>query len=257
MNHRTTNQREEEILRELYRTGGSCRVSVLANALGVTLETIRRNVRTLEERNIVRKVHGGVHLVETVQEPTLKSRLDTKVDAKEKLAAKVADIISDGDSLFLDIGSTTAYVAKALRDHSDLFVVTNSVFVAQTLASRNNNRVFMAGGELRAHDGGAFGAEAQDLVRRLNVRFAILSAGAVNGENGFMLHDLQEANLASLAIDSAQVRVIVTDSEKLGKRAPVTLEKTEKINLLFTDQTPEQPILDMLSRQEIDLVVAD
>lgn len=254
--HKTTNQRESEILQSLHKAGGSCRVSVLAQELGVTLETIRRNVRTLEERNIVRKVHGGVHLVEDILEPTLESRLDTGVAAKEALARKVAQIISNGDSLFLDIGSTTAFVAHALRDHRDLFVVTNSIFVAHTLASRNNNRVFMAGGELRAHDGGAFGVEAQDLIKRLNVRFAILSAGAVNAEAGFMLHDLQEANLAKIIINTAQVRIMVADGEKLGKRAPVILEQTDKIDLLVTDKTPETDILDMLARYEIDLVLA-
>ncbi len=257
MNLKTTNQREDEILRALFRSGGSCRVSVLANELGVTLETIRRNVRNLEERSIVRKVHGGVHLVENLLEPSLESRLDSKVDAKEKLAKAVAEIISDGDSLFLDIGSTTAYVAQALRDHKDLFVVTNSVVVANTLAAHNNNRVFMAGGELRPHDGGAFGVEAQELIRRLNVRFAILSVGAVNADLGFMLHDLQEANLARIAIDNAQVRVVVADGEKLGKRAPVTLEVPTKINLFFTDTQPSQGIRDMLAENEIDLVVKD
>ncbi|KIC12035.1 transcriptional regulator [Leisingera sp. ANG-M1] len=255
MARNTTNQREEEILRELHRVGGSCRVSILAKELGVTLETIRRNVRTLEERNIVRKVHGGVHLVEEILEPTLENRLDKAVDAKENLARAVAEEISDGDSVFLDIGSTTAYVALALQNHRDLFVVTNSAFVANTLATRNNNKVFMAGGELRSHDGGAFGVEAQDLVKRLNVRFAVFSVGAVNAELGFMLHDLQEANLASIAIDNAQVNIVVADGEKLGRRAPVTLQKISQIDLLFTDVPPPADIRKMLKANEIDLVV--
>jgi DeoR family glycerol-3-phosphate regulon repressor len=232
-------------------------VSVLAKQLGVTNETIRRNVRTLEDRKIVRKVHGGVHLVEDILEPTLESRLDKGVDAKETLAKAVADTISDGDSVFLDIGSTTAYVALALRTHSDLLVVTNSTFVANTLATRNNNKIFMAGGELRTHDGGAFGMEAQDLIKRLNVRFAVFSVGAVNAEFGFMLHDLQEANIARIAIENAQVRIIVADGEKLGKRAPVILQKTEQIDLLFTDLHPSHDICQMLRANEIELIVVD
>ncbi|QDG76308.1 DeoR/GlpR family DNA-binding transcription regulator [Labrenzia sp. PHM005] len=257
MNIKTKNQREEEILRELYRAGGSCRVSFLAKELGVTLETIRRNLKTLEDRQIVRKVHGGVHLVEDILEPTFESRLDKKVHAKEVLAKAVAETISDGDSVFLDIGSTTAYVAMALQNHSNLFVVTNSVFVASTLSTRNNNRVFMAGGELRPHDGGAFGVEAQDLIRRLNVRFAIFSVGAINADTGFMLHDLQEANLANIAMENAQVRVIVADGEKLGKRAPVALQNTSRIDLLITDRDPPKGIRTMLEENEIDLIVAD
>ncbi|QGX99770.1 DeoR/GlpR transcriptional regulator [Roseovarius faecimaris] len=257
MNHITTNQREEEILRALRRTGGSCRISYLAKELEVTNETIRRNIRSLEEKRIVRKVHGGVHLVDDLNEPTFRNRLESKADSKEVLAKAVAETINDGDSVFLDIGSTTAYVALALQDHSNLFVVTNSAFVASTLATRNNNRVFMAGGELRPHDGGAFGVEAHDLIRRLNVRFAILSVGAINAEFGLMLHDLQEANLAQIAMDNAQVCVVVADSEKLGKRAPVVLEKLSQIDLLFTDKTPPQDIRRLLESNEIEIVVSE
>ena len=255
--HKTTNQREEEILRELQRVGGTCRVSLLADELGVTKETIRRNLKTLEERNIVRKVHGGVHLVEEKHEPPFESRLGKQADTKERLALAVAKTIDDGDSVFLDIGSTTAYVALALKEHKDLIVVTNSIFVAQTLAMRNNNRVYLAGGELRAHDGGAFGAEAMDLIRRLNVQFAVFSVGAVNAELGFMLHDLEEANIALIAAANAQVRIVVADSEKFDKRAPVALDKSMGINLLFTDLTPSDKIMNVLAERGTEVVVVE
>src|SRR3546814_16054741 len=96
-------------------------------------------------------------------------RMDENPDAKRLIAGQVARMIKNGDSLILDIGSTTAYVARALRGHHDLFVVTNSLAVAQMLATRNNNRVFMAGGELRAHDAGPFGPEAIPFVRQFSV----------------------------------------------------------------------------------------
>ncbi|AHD02250.1 DeoR/GlpR family DNA-binding transcription regulator [Leisingera methylohalidivorans] len=255
MNQKTTNQREEEILRELYRVGGSCRVSVLAEQLKVSNETIRRNVKALEERDIVRKVHGGVHLNGDVNELPFENRLSTQADVKEVLACGVAETISDGDSVFLDIGSTTAYVALALRNHRNLFVVTNSVFVASTLAMRNNNRVFLAGGELRAHDGGAFGAEALDLVRRLNFQLAVFSVGAVNSELGFMLHDLEEANIARIAADNAQVRIVVADSGKFNKRAPVSFDKMSMIDVFFTDSNPPEGIKAILEKHEIETVV--
>jgi DeoR family glycerol-3-phosphate regulon repressor len=254
---RTTNQREEEILKELHRAGGSCRIGFLANQLNVSYETIRRNIRTLEDAHIVRKVHGGVHLIEDIDEAPLRSRMDTHAKAKERLAQAVAQSINDGDSVFLDIGSTTAYVATALRDHSDLFIVTNSAFVAHTLASRNNNRVFLAGGELRPHDGGAFGAEAIDLIQRLSVQFAILSVGAINAEAGFMLHDLQEANLSEIAAQNAQIRIAVADCGKFNKRAPVSLKNKIQFNVLYTDAQPPEPIIDMLSSHDIDLVVVE
>ncbi len=252
-----TNQREAEILDELKRAGGSCRVSYLAEQLNVTNETIRRNIRTLEQSNIVRKVHGGVHLVDDFTEPTFESRISTHADVKARLAAAVAETISDGDSVFLDIGSTTAYVAMALKPRSDLFVVTNSAFVATTLATRNGNRVFLAGGELRAHDGGAFGAEALDLIGRLNVQFAIFSVGAVNAETGFMLHDLEEANIARVAARNAQVSIVVADNDKFNKRAPVALGRSPRFDLFYTDVEPPRGIRDMLDANDVELVVVD
>ncbi len=252
---KTTNQREEEILQELRQAGGSGRVSFLASQLDVSNETIRRNVKALEERNIVRKVHGGVHLIQDAVEPTFESRLREHASVKKKLAAAVAQTISDGDSVFLDIGSTTAYVALALQNHRNLFVVTNSAFVAQTLATRNANRVFFAGGELRAHDAGAFGVEAQELIRRLHVQFAIFSVGAVHGELGFMLHDLEEANIARIAAANSQVRIIVSGSEKFDKRALISLERTVDVDVLYTDREPPENIARMLQQRDVGVVV--
>lgn len=255
--NRTTNQREEEILRAIRQAGGSCRVSLLAEQLSVSAETIRRNIRALEKRGIVRKVHGGVHLADRLDEAPFHSRMDTHSAIKQRLSETAADYIGDGNSVFLDIGSSTAYVAMALRQRKKLLVVTNSIFVAQTLATRNDNRVFLAGGELRPHDGGAFGAEALDLVGRFNVQFAVFSIGAINAGMGFMLHDFEEANIARLAARNAQVRIVVADSQKFGKRAPVVLDHAEMIDILVTDKRPPDDIVKMLARLQVELIVAD
>lgn len=253
--NKTTNQREEEILREIRIAGGSCRVSYLAGKLGVSNETIRRNIKSLEDNAIVRKVHGGVHLVEDMHEAPFHNRMDTHAGTKERLAFAVAETISDGDSVFLDIGSTTAYVALALKSRKNLLVVTNSLFVAQTLATRNNNRVFLAGGELRADDGGAFGAEAFDLVRRFHVQFAVFSVGAVNANFGFMLHDFAEANLAQEAAKNAQVCIVVADDEKFDKRAPVSIGDMKQIDLFYTNEPLPEGIERMLQKNDIEIFV--
>ncbi len=254
-----SNHREQEILRELRLAGGGSRVGFLANRLGVSDETIRRNIKALEARALVRKVHGGVLLVEnlTVTEPTFQSRMDQNAGTKQRLAQRVAEMISDGDSLFLDIGSTTAYVAEALSNHHNLYVVTNSLAVAHSLATRNNNRVFMAGGELRRHDGGAFGLEAINFIRRFNVRFAVFSVGAVNADVGFMLHDIQEADLSREAAARAQTRIVVADSEKFGQRAPIAIEDPTSFDILVTDIKPAGDIADMLERNAIATVLPD
>lgn len=256
---RQSTQREQEILRELRLAGGSCRVGYLAQRLGVTDETIRRNIKALQSKAQVRKVHGGVVLTEdlSLTEQPFQVRMDRNATAKRVLAAKLASMISDGDSLFLDIGSTTAYAAQALSNHHNLYIVTNSLVAANTLATQNNNRVFFAGGELRPHDGGSFGQDAIRFIRRFNFQYAIFSVGAVDAKAGFMLHDIQEADLSREAAQRAQTRIILADGDKFGKRAPIVVSDQSAFDILITETTPKPDILSMLEQNEVSLVLAD
>ena len=254
-----SNHREEEILRELRFAGGSCRIGYLAERLGVSDETVRRNIKALQAKSQVRKVHGGVLLSEelTLTEQPFQTRMSRNANAKRRIGAKLAEIISDGDSLFLDIGSTTAYAAQSLTSHRDLYVVTNSLSVASTLATINGNRVFFAGGELRRHDGGSFGNDAITFISRFNVQYAVFSAGAINGDVGFMLHDIQESDLSREAAARARTRIVLADSEKFNRRAPIVVSNQSDLDILITESPPSSEISTMLDRNEISLVLTD
>ncbi len=253
------NQREQEILDEIRLAGGSCRVGYLAERLGVSDETIRRNIKALQARAMVRKVHGGVLLGDAMSltEQPFQTRMRRNAGAKRRIAARLAELVSDGDSLFLDIGTTTAYAAQALRRRKRLYVVTNSLTVASTLTSINDNRVFFPGGELRSHDGGVFGAQAVDFMRQFNVQHAILSIGAINADSGFMLHDLSEAELSRTIAGNARTRIVLADSSKFAQRAPVTLADQDALDILISEAAPPPDIAGMLERRDIALLLAD
>lgn len=238
--------REMEILEEL-RLSGSCRIQDLARRLNVSEETIRRNVKNLSRQGLVRKVHGGVYIPEALREPSFTQRMNVNPDAKRRIAAHLAAIIQNGDSLILDIGSTTAYVARALREHHNLFVVTNSVAVAQMLATRNNNRVFLAGGELRPHDAGAFGKEAIAFVRQFSVQYAVLSVAAIDADTGFMLFDLQEAEFSREILDRAECSIVAADHSKFGLRAPIRIAEPAAFDMLVTDEPAPPDIAAVLA----------
>ncbi len=247
-------QRELAIL-AILNQAGSGRILDLSRRLNVTEETIRRNVRRLEDQGLVRKVHGGVYLEDWVAEPTFAQRFKEQPEAKLRIARHLAGQIPDGASLFLDIGSTTAYVAQALRQHQNLLVVTNSLTVAQTLSMLNGNRVFMAGGELRSHDGGAFGAEALAFVRRFRVNYAVLSAAAVDARAGFLLHDLGEAEFSRAIVECAETSIIAADATKFGRPAPIRIGEPDLIDTLVTDAPPPPDIAAMLLRAGVETVV--
>ncbi len=235
---------------------GSCSVNQLARQLSVSDETIRRDLKALAASGRVIKVHGGVALPDVLRESPFELRLRENIDAKKRIAQRIAREIADGDSVMLDTGSTTAYAAYALRQHRDLTVVTNSIDIARTLATRNGNRVFMAGGELRADDGAALGPSAAAFVEQFRVRAAILSIGAIDADEGPMNYDMAEADFSRVVIERADRTILAVDRSKFGRRATVKVMPWSAIDVLVTDAPPPEPFAAQLAAAGVDVLVA-
>ncbi|MFD2205140.1 DeoR/GlpR family DNA-binding transcription regulator [Kiloniella antarctica] len=249
-------KRQLDILKNV-RFKGFCTTSALAETLQVSMETIRRNVNSLVAEGLLEKAHGGVSLPESLPEPSFARRLIEGKESKQQIAALVAAQIRNGDSLFLDNSSTTAYVAMALSDHNNLFIVTNSASIANILVSRNGNRVFLAGGELREHDAGAFGPEALEFVGRFELDHAILSASAVNSEKGFMVNHLCEAVFSQTLISHSQRSIMVLDHSKFEKMAPIKQCDFSQINQFVCDKVPTKPLVEAIKLAGCDLSAAE
>ena len=175
-------------------------------------------------------------------------RMLVRQAAKRALANRVLALVRNGDSLLLDTGSTTAYIAQALRQRRDLVVVTNSSSIASTLASVPGNRVFMAGTELRNHDGASFDASAFATLRRFSARLAILSAAAVNAARGFQVQEHCEADLAACMLAQADQALMAIDSSKFGKTALMQLPAFTKPASLVSEQAPPAALIAALRK---------
>jgi DeoR family glycerol-3-phosphate regulon repressor len=246
---------QSEIL-DAVRLRGACRIGDLARELNVSDETIRRHVKPLVERGLVLRVHGGIVLPGEEQEPPFQRRMLENQHAKRRIAAVVASRIHDGDSLMMDTGSTTAYVALALRDHKSLLVVTNCLEIARTLATRNGNRVYMTGGELRSDDGAAFGPAAISFVRQFEVQYAILSIGAVSETSGFMDYHLCEGEFSRAVMAQGERTLVVADDSKFGRRAPIKVCDPDQVDALITNAEPPARLRTRLSEAGVDICVA-
>lgn len=212
--------RELELLDALRRSGGFARNSQLAVLLDVSEETVRRTIKALSKAGTIARVHGGAYLVGTQSDPSFFRRIAQRSDEKRLIAQEVARKISDGMSLFLDVGSTTAFVAEELRVRHNLTIATNSVGVAQALVGHNSNRIFLLGGEMHSDELGAFGFVAERQARRISYDYAILSADAINDKLGFLYLNPAEADLAAAVMENAEMTLIGMDQHKFGTTAP-------------------------------------
>jgi DeoR family glycerol-3-phosphate regulon repressor len=241
---------------EAVSLGGQARVLDLAKRLGVSDETIRRDLKDLTAEGLVQKTHGGVMLPEPLGEPRFDRRMSQEAAAKKAIARVAAAQVRDGDAILLDTGSTTAYLARALRGHRNLLVVTNSVDIARTLATRNGNRVYMAGGELRADDGAALGVSATSFVQQFRVRLCFLSIGAIDLDDGLMDFHLEEAEFSRVAMRRAERTIIVADHTKFGRRALVSVCPLSSVQTLITDEPLRPPFQERLRRAEATTLMA-
>ena len=160
----------------------------LAKEFSVTEVTIRRDLILLEDAGKLIRTHGGAIscLDRSIWQTTnIRSRLEKETEEKERIANFVASQISDGESLFLDSGSTSLLVARALLTRRRLMVVTNSPSVSQTLAGVNENRVVITGGELEKNTDSIIGTSCEEFLKQYRTDKAILGISGILIPDGY------------------------------------------------------------------------
>ncbi|TPI29919.1 DeoR/GlpR transcriptional regulator [Mesorhizobium sp. B3-1-9] len=248
-------KRHGEILR-LLNEEGTITIASLAERLGVSLETVRRDVKPLADDGSVLKMHGAVGLASMVGEAPFERRMRENAEAKRLIARMVAATIRDGEAIMLDTGTTTSFLARELLGHRRLTVVTNSSDIARTLATVNGNKVYMAGGELRSDSGAAFGISAIEFVSRFSVDHAVISIGAVDAAAGLTDYELEEAEFARMVLSRGQRSLVITDHTKFGRQGLVRVCGFDGFSELVTDQPPPRDIAAALSQAGARLSIA-
>lgn len=231
-------QRLSEII-EILGAQKTCQISDLAQKFDVSEETIRRDIRVLEGKNLVYKVHGGVKLPENVFESPYIIRLNENSEAKRKVADHAAKLVKDGMSVLIDSGTTSFWLARALSHVKNMTIITNALEVARELKWRNNNRIFFAGGEINSDYCSSFGMETIDFMRKFTPEIAFLSIGAIDLKNGLMDYYLPEADLKRAIVPLARQTVILADQTKFKRPGLIHVLAFDQINRIVTDKWPE------------------
>jgi DeoR family glycerol-3-phosphate regulon repressor len=248
--------RQSEILR-LVRADGRAGIADVAARLAVSEETVRRDVRPMAAAGLVRKLHGFVAVAAATSEPPLSQRMQENVAAKQRIAEAAAAQIGDGESVMLDTGSTTIFVARALARRRRLTVVTNSTEVARLLSRTEGSRVYLAGGEIRADDAAVFGPETAAFARRFVARTAVLSIGGIDPVHGLTDHHVGEAEFSQAVIPQVDRVIVVADQSKFQSRGFARVCGFDQIDMLITDAPPPADAAARLAEAGVTVLVAD
>ncbi|MCF8509827.1 MAG: DeoR/GlpR family DNA-binding transcription regulator [Rhodobacteraceae bacterium] len=235
---------------------GSISVGELSELLGVSDQTIRRVIKPLVDEGKVRKVHGAIVSVERPVDAPFHSRMQLMRAEKTAIATHVAAMIQDGEALAIDTGSTSGFIAQALQIRRNLIVVTNSTFVASTLSTVPGNKVYMAGSELRDHDGAAFDRKAFQTIERMRVNRCILSASAVDATRGFLAYEQCEADIAEAMQSIADETILAIDHSKFSapSRRPLAFQlQLPNQSIVVTDRQPSEDFAEILARNRVEI----
>lgn len=232
----TQNMRHPEIL-AIARRDGAVNVEALAAHFGVTLQTIRRDLADLDTAGQLTRVHGGAVLPAGTTNIGYEERRGLHGDAKDTIARAAAARIPGGISLFLNIGTSTEAVARALMAHEGLMVVTNNMNVAAILSETDAHKVIVTGGTLRRSDGGLVGKLATDTIRQFRFDLAVVGCSALHDSGDLLDFDIEEVGVSQAILQQSRQTMLVADASKFTRSAPVRIGSLAEIDTMITDRS--------------------
>ncbi|MBN3536848.1 MULTISPECIES: DeoR/GlpR family DNA-binding transcription regulator [Sphingomonadaceae] len=220
---------------ELARSAGKVAVEELADRLGVTPQTIRKDLNILARKSMLSRVHGGAVVTSGVDNIDYVTRRAVATGAKAAIGRAAAALIPNGVSLFINIGTTTEAVANHLVHHRDLMVISNNLNVVDILADRDGIDMVVVGGQVRRHDRAVVGALAMNFIRAFKVDYALIGISAIDPDGSLLDFAVDEVQVTRTIIQHARKVILVADSSKVGRPAPVRAGDLHDIDYLVTD----------------------
>lgn len=248
-------ERRNEILERLQREKRVV-VSELSKQYGVSEETIRRDLEKLENDGFVIKSYGGAVLNENVNlDMPFNIRKNTNVIGKQRIAEIVKEMVSDGDSLMLDSSSTAVFIAKALKEEKrNLTIITNSIEIIIELFDAQNWKVLSTGGLATEGSFALVGPQTDHMLRNFHVNKAIVSCKGFDMENGMTDSNELHARNKKTMLERAAHRILAVDSSKFGYTAFTKIADLESVDMLITDEKPEEKWLQLLEQYHVKCI---
>ncbi|MDW7657942.1 MAG: DeoR/GlpR family DNA-binding transcription regulator [Bacillota bacterium] len=236
-------ERRNKII-QMLRDSRIVKVSDLVELFDVSVETIRRDLEYLENQGYLKRVYGGA-VPKTMygQEPAYSSREIRNYAEKYAIAEKALELIEDGDTIEIDIGTTTLELAKLLMGQRKITVLTNSLQIAILLAGDKDITVILLGGKVRGGEFSTSGFITESNMNLFNVDKVILGVGGITADDGITDYHMEESHLRRNAIDRTQKVIALADYSKFGVTSMNRVCEARKIDTIITDIKADKQII--------------
>ncbi|MBE9608706.1 DeoR/GlpR family DNA-binding transcription regulator [Chitinilyticum piscinae] len=249
------NPRQQELLEWVQRAGHAT-VDELAQHFGVTPQTIRRDINQLADERKLQRVHGGASAHSSVENVAYSTRQVLCSNEKEGIARLVAEHIPNHASVFMNLGTTSEAVARALAHHTGLRIITNNTHIAMTMCHYRDCEVILAGGVMRPKDHGIVGEATIEFIRQFKVDYAVLGVACIEADGTLRDFEMREVKTSTAIMAQARHVFLVADHSKFGRPSLVEMGHLRQITALFTDRHPGEAMATVLNDCNTELYVA-
>ncbi|TFJ89065.1 DeoR/GlpR transcriptional regulator [Lonepinella koalarum] len=248
----TGNPRHDKLI-SLVQSNGYISNEELAHTLGVTTQTIRRDIKTLSQNGFISRHHGGAGRVSSITNTEFSIRETIHTEEKTLIANEISNYILDGSTLFITIGTTVEFIARALESKNNLRIITNSLRVANLLYINKNFEVITVGGMLRSHNGGIIGPNVVSFINHFRADYLITSLGAIANDGTLLDFDINEVAVVKAMLHNSKKVLIAADHSKFHTSAAVEIDTLRNNMVLFTDEKPPTEIMRIIREKKVEL----
>ena len=229
-------QRYNEIINYL-KINNSVDNNTLAKLLKVSLDTIRRDLKHMEQLNLLKSVHGGAIInANSVKNKMFEFRKIKNIEKKQDIAKSVCNLIVEEQTIALNAGTTNIEVAKVLvHQFKKLTVITNSIYIANIFAENKNITIILPGGVLNNEEYSLYGKECEQSIKNYNIDIAIISVNAISIEKGITDFRMEETAIIKAMMKSASKTMVVCDTTKLETFTYINVCELKEVDMLVTN----------------------
>lgn len=251
-----TPERQKQIL-SLLTKQGRLSVTEIVTRFEISEATARRDLESLASQGKARRVHGGVVAVEQAPpELPILQREGEQADEKSNIGRAAAELIADGETVFLGSGTTVLETAKHLRDRKNLTVITNSLPVLNALAGIKDITVVSLGGQLRDSELSFIGHITEQALAELRVDKVVMGARGISLEHGLTNDYLPETLTDRAILKIGRTVIIVADHTKINRVATALLAPLKSMQVFVTDSKADKKFVQVLKKNEVQVVIA-
>ena len=246
----------KKLIKQTLDRDGEIKIHALSDALGVSAETIRRDLISMESNGELRRIRGGA--TASMDIPRLEDRSAVKSEEKMRIGYRAAQLVESGQTVFLGAGGSGAVaIAQALARRSSCHLVTASIAVARTLGASNRHEVHLTGGCYDAHHDALRGAAVFESLEDRFFDIGFFSAHAIDPANGVLDGAEFQFRLQRLLVERSRRYVVCADHSKIGRPSAFATLPLTAIDTFVTDCNPEEDLMTSLKKSNVEVIVAE